>query len=443
MNAGTRYTCGAVLTCDESMTVHRPGVVDVDGGGRIAWVGAGPQAPALAEGWTERRCDGLVMPGLVNVHCHSPMTLLRGQGDALPLATWLTDVIWPREARMDAEDVYRGMVLASAELLRYGVTTSVEMYFHHGALARAVDESGARCVMTPGVVVAPGWERFGGWQRQVDYVERMHARYRDHPRIDVGFGPHSAYTLPDEALRVVGQRARELGMMVHLHLAETEHEGDGVSARHGGASVPRVLADLGLFEGNHVLAAHGVWLSDPDIALLAGQDVAVAHCPGSNAKLASGIAPVGDLRAAGIPVGLGTDGPASNNDLDLWEELRFAALLARLTGRDPTALSAADALGMATRGGAAALGRDDLGVLAPGRWADMLRIDVSDPAFVPVLGPDDLIAHLVFSAPRQVIRDVWVAGEQVVADGSCLRVDVPAAATRAQRAAAALAVPDG
>lgn len=438
MTGGVRYRADAVLTCDESMTVHRPGVVDVDATGRIGWVGADP-APDLPQGWVERRLDGLVMPGLVNVHCHSPMTLLRGQGDALGLSAWLTEVIWPREARMGAEDVYRGMVLAGAEMLRYGVTTSVEMYFHHGAIARAVDESGARCVMTPGVVVAPGWDRFGDWQRQVDYVERMYARYRDHPRIDVGFGPHAAYTLPDDALRAVGQRARELGALVHLHLAETEHEGDEVSARHGGASVPRVLADLGLFDGNRVLAAHAVWLSDPDIELLAGHHVAVAHCPGSNAKLASGVARVVDLRAAGITVGLGTDGPASNNDLDLWEELRFAALLARLAGRDPTALSAADVLGMATRGGAAALGRDDLGVLAPGRWADMVRIDTSGPAFVPVLTDADLIAHLAFAAPPQVVRDVWVAGEQVVADGACLRVDAATAVREAQRAAAALA----
>ncbi|HEY9476273.1 MAG TPA: amidohydrolase [Mycobacteriales bacterium] len=439
MNNGTRYRADAVLACDESMTVYRPGVVDVRGDGRIAWVGAAPVAPGLPEGWTERRLDGLVMPGLVNVHCHSPMTLLRGQGDALPLSTWLTEVVWPREARMGADDVYAGMLLASAELLRYGVTTSVEMYFHHGALARAVDESGARCVMTPGVVVAPGWDRFGDWARQVDYVQRMYDRYRGHPRIDVGFGPHAAYTLPDQALRVVGERARETGALVHLHLAETEHEGDEVSARHGGGSVPQVLADLGLFEGNRVLAAHAVWLSDQDIELLAGYRVAVAHCPGSNAKLASGVARVAALRTAGITVGLGTDGPASNNDLDMWEELRLAALLARLADRDPTALSAADVLGMATRGGAAAIGRDDLGVLAPGRWADMLRVDLSDPAFVPVLTDADLVAHLVFAAPRRVVRDVWVGGEQVVADGTCLRVDVAAAGQAAQHAATTLA----
>jgi Cytosine deaminase and related metal-dependent hydrolases len=439
VNPGVRYRADAVLACDESMAIHRPGVVDVDGAGRITWVGSAPDAPARPEGWTERRLDGLLMPGLVNVHCHSPMTLLRGQGDALPLSAWLTEVVWPREARMGVDDVYAGMLLASAELLRFGVTTSVEMYFHHDAVARAVDESGARCVMTPGVVVAPGWERFGDWTAQVDHVRRMVERYRDHPRIEVGFGPHAAYTLPDQALREVGEQARQTGALVHLHLAETEHEGDEVSARHGGASVPRILADLGLFEGNRVLAAHAVWLSDQDIDLLARYRVAVAHCPGSNAKLASGVARVAALRAAGITVGLGTDGPASNNDLDLWEELRLAALLARLADRDPTALSAADVLGMATREGAAAVGRDDLGVLAPGRWADMLRVDLSDPAFVPMFTDADLLAHLVFAAPRRVVRDVWVGGDQVVADGTCLRVDTATAGRAAQRAATGLA----
>lgn len=438
-SGGIRYHAEVLLPCDAEMTVHRPGVLDVADDGRIAWAGAAADAAELPEGWRVQRLSGLVLPGLINAHGHAPMALLRGQGDALPLARWLAEVMWPREARMGADDVYWGMLLASAEMLRYGVTTSVEMYFHHGAIARAVDESGARCVMTPGVVVAPGWERFGTWQQQVDYVERLHARYAGHPRVDVGFGPHAAYTLPDEALRTVGERARDLGALVHIHLAETEHEGDEVSARHGGASVPRVLADLGLFAGNRVVAAHAVWLSDEDIDLLAGHGVAVAHCPGSNAKLASGTARVRDLRAAGVTVALGTDGPASNNDLDLWEEMRFGALLARLRERDPTALTAPEVLGMATRDAAVALGRDDIGVLAPGRWADMVHLDLDDPAFVPVLDDGDLVAHLVFAAPRRCVRDVWVAGERVVADGECLRVDVTAVAATAQRAAAGLA----
>jgi 5-methylthioadenosine/S-adenosylhomocysteine deaminase len=319
------------------------------------------------------------------------------------------------------------------------VTTTVEMYFHDDALAAAVDAAGARCVVTPGVVVAPGWERFGTWAERIEWIADLRTRYADHPRIEVGFGPHSAYALPDEALRAVGEAARATGAPVHIHVAETEHEGDEVSARHGGASVPRVLADLGLFDVDRVLAAHGVWLSGADVSLLAASGVAVAHCPGSNAKLASGTASVCELLRAGVRVGLGTDGPASNNDLDLWEEIRLAALTARQLEQDPTVLPAAEVLHLATAGGAAALGRPDLGALVPGRWADIVRLDLDDSGFVPVLDDTDLIAHAVWSASRAAVRDVWVAGRQVVADGDCTTVDRAEARRRVQAAAVRLA----
>jgi 5-methylthioadenosine/S-adenosylhomocysteine deaminase len=226
---------------------------------------------------------------------------------------------------------------------------------------------------------------------------------------------------------------------VTVHLGETEHEGDEVSARHGGATVAQVLADLGVFDVDRVLAAHGVWLTQKDVGLLADYGVAVAHCPSSNAKLASGMAAVPALRRAGVRVALGTDGPASNNDLDLWEEMRLAALFARTLERDPTVLTAAEVLDLATAGGAAALGRPDLGVLAPGRWADIVRLDLSDPGFVPVLSDDDLAAHAVWSVPRSAVRDVWVGGRQVVRDGECLTIDVAEASRRVQSAAARLA----
>ena len=435
---GTRFVADAVLPCDEQMALYSPGVVDVDADGQIVWVGAEADQPHRPH-WTVERHTGLLLPGLINVHCHSPMTLLRGQGEGLPLSTWLTEVIWPREAKLSADDVYWGMTLAIAEMLRFGVTTTVEMYFHDEALAAAVDASGARCVVTPGVLVAPGWERFGTWPERIEWIAGLRARYAEHPRIEIGFGPHSAYTLPEEALRKVGEAARSTGALVHMHVAESEHEADEVSARHGGASVPALLADLGLFDDNRVLAAHAVWLTDTDIALFRQHGVGVAHCPGSNAKLASGTARLTDLLRAGVPVGLGTDGPASGNDLDMWEEMRLAALFARQRERDPTVLPAAVALGLATRGGAAALGRPDLGVLAPGRQADMIRVDLADPGFVPVLTDADLIAHSVWSAPRQQVRDVWVAGRQLVYDGQCGTIDVAEAARQVQAAAVRLA----
>jgi 5-methylthioadenosine/S-adenosylhomocysteine deaminase len=442
VNSGTRLVADAVLPCDGSGAVYRPGAVDIGPDGRIVYVGpvASPAASTSDGGeWTVRWVGGLLMPGLVNAHSHSPMTLLRGQGEGLPLDRWLREVIWPREARIGPEDVFWGMSLAAAELLRFGVTTTVEMYFHDDLLAQAVDAAGSRCLLTPGVVVAPGWERFGTWTERIDWTLQLREAYADHPRIEVGFGPHSAYALPDEALVAIGEAARATGAPVHVHLAESEHEGDETSARHGGATVPQVLAELGLFDVPRVLAAHGVWLTEKDVALLAASEVAVAHCPSSNAKLASGTAGVPALLRAGVRVGLGTDGPASNNDLDMWEEMRLAALLARQRERDPTVLPAAEVLSLATAGGAAALGRPDIGALAPGRWADVIRLDLEDPGFVPVLADGDLAAHAVWSGSRSAVRDVWVAGNQVVRDGDCLTVDVAEVGRRVQAAATRLA----
>ena len=431
-----------MLTCDVLGTVHRPGAVDIGPDGRIVRVGppAGPVSDVDGGEWTVDWVGGLLMPGLVNAHCHSPMTLLRGQGEGLSLRAWLHDIIWPREARTAAEDVYWGMALAAAEMLRFGVTTTVEMYFHDEALADAVDAAGSRCVITPAVAVAPGWERFGTWQERIDWTTGFRERYSAHPRIEVGYGPHSAYALPDDAIRAVGEAARRTGAPVHIHLAESEHEGADVSARHGGASVTSVLADLGLFDNERVLAAHAIWLSDDDIGRLADCGVAVAHCPGSNAKLASGTARVTDLRRAGVRVALGTDGPASNNDLDLWEEMRLAALVARQREGDATVLPAAEVLDMATAGGAAALGRDDIGVLEAGRWADVIRVDLDDPGFVPILGDIDLVSHAVWSASRAAVRDVWVGGRRVVADGTCTTVDLAKARRHVQSAAARIAI---
>ena len=350
--------------------------------------------------WTVRWVGGLLMPGLVNAHSHWPMTLLRGQGEGLPLDRWLREVIWPREARVGAEDVFWGMTLAAAEQLRFGVTTSVEMYFHDDLLAQAVDAAGSRCLLAPGIVVAPGWERFGSWADRIDWTLQLREMYADHPRIEVGFGPHSAYALPDEALVAVGEAARAAGAPVTVHLAETEHEGDEVSARHGGATVPQVLADLGLFEADRVLAAHGVWLTEKDVALLAASGVAVAHCPSSNAKLASGTGAGAGAAARRRP------GRARHRRAG--QQQRPGPVGGDAAGRaaGPACRSGtrpccrrSRCWTLATAGGAAALGRPDLGALAPGRWADIIRLDLDDPGFVPVLTDDDLVAHAVWSAP--------------------------------------------
>ncbi len=384
--------------------------------------------------------DGALLPGFVNTHCHSPMTLFRGTGENLPLLRWLHEVLWPREAHLRPDDVYWGMTLAAAELLAFGVTTTCEMYFHEDANADAVVDAGSRAVLTPGVLQLPGSEAGGEWwTASLDRFADFHARrHGEAGRIEVGFAAHAAYTVPLPGLVDIAATARERGALFHLHLAETADEGDAFTAEHGG-TVPQVLADAGVFDGR-VLAAHSIWLSPEDIDVYAAHDVAVAHCPQSNAKLASGIAPVVDLLAAGVRVGLGTDGPASNNDLDLWEELRLAAMLARLRRATPARSRRHAALDLATRGAGRALDRPDLGVLAPGAKADMMAISLDDPAFVPLLDDAMLLEHLVWSASSRLVTDVWVGGVPVVTDGTVTTVDVERARHEVGRRAARLAL---
>ncbi len=433
-----RYVADAVVPCTGA-AVLRPGAVEV-AGDRVVRVGRPADLRATGDpSSAEVGLRGALLPGFVNTHCHSAMTLFRGTGENLPLRRWLHEVLWPREAHLEPGDVYWGMTLAAAELLAFGVTTSCEMYFHEDANADAVLDAGSRAVLTPGVLQLPGAEAGGSWWTpSLDRFADFHARRNgERGRIEVGFAAHAAYTVPLPGLADTAAAARDRDALFHLHLAETADEGDAFTAEHGG-SVPQVLADAGVFDGR-VLAAHSIWLSSADVAVYAACDVAVAHCPQSNAKLASGIAPVVDLLDAGVRVGLGTDGPASNNDLDLWEELRLAALLARLRSGDAGALPAAVALDLATRGAGAALGRGDLGVLAPGALADMTLVSLDDPAFVPLLDDAMLVEHLVWSGSSRMVTDVWVGGERVVADGAVLTVDVERARDEVGRRAARLA----
>lgn len=431
----TRFTAPVVLPCDVGCSVLRDAVVDVDDTGRIAWVGHRADAPATDA--PVRALAGVLLPGLVNTHAHTPMTVLRGMGGDLPLLRWLREVMWPAEGRLTADDVHAGMTSGCVELLRTGCTTSVEMYFFTSAVIDAVTAVGSRVVLTPGIIAAPGWDRLGSWEQMRDDVsariDDVGLRSGPGDRIELGYGPHSAYTLPPDALTSVAEHARSRGALVHIHVAEAVEEDAAQRATHG--SVPALLDDLGVLDGR-VLAAHAVQLSDADLALLAARGAAVAHCPGSNAKLAAGIARVTALRRAGVRVGLGTDGPASGDDLDLWAQARLAGLLARVTSRDAAALTASELLLMATRDGAAAIGRDDIGALEPGRWADLVHVDLDDPAFVDPADDAQLLSNLVWAGGARLVSDVWVAGEPVLAGGEPTRVD-RRTATGAVRAAAA------
>ncbi len=417
--ATTRLVADTVFTVDGADTVWSPGAVEIDGG-LITWVGDPRRTPPGA-GTHVEEFGGLLMPGLVNCHGHSPMTLVRSAGDGLPLGRWLSEAVWPREALHGDEDVFWGMTLGAHELLCNGITTTCEQYLHPGAVADAALASGIRCVLTPGVFDVPDIDPDGTWPAHLGEACRVFDQMDGREdRLHVGFGPHAAYSLPPEGLEAVAHEAQRRGALVQIHLAETEAEGRLVEERYG-MRAPALLAAAGLFDGP-VLAAHGVWLDDADIDLLAEHDVAVAHCPGSNGKLGAGVARLPELLARGIRVGLGTDGPASNDDLHLWDEMRLAAMLARATARDPAIVSSAAALRLATRGGGEALGLP-VGALEAGRPADIIRLRTDDARFVPALNEAELLGHLVWAGAGYLVTDVWVGGAVVVADGRCVHID--------------------
>lgn len=410
-----RLEADYILTMDGDIRLLDSAAVDVGADGRVAAVG--PIADLGPPPATVERVGGLLMPGLVNAHAHTPMTLVRSVGDGLPLADWLQDGVWPLEGRMTPEDAWWGMVGGSVEMLEAGVTTSCEMYLFEDQVADAIEHTGARAVITPGVISALTPD--GSVDRRLAEIVAFHrARHDPGGRITVGFAPHSVYDLTPDQCGEIASAAADVGALFHIHLEETRAERDLVIERYG-RSATALLAEAGAFAGTSV-AAHGVWLDADDRRILADHGVAIAHCPMSNLKLGSGIAPVREMLAEGLVVGVGTDGPASNDSLDLWEELKIAPLLARGRSLDPSAMTAATALTLATSASATAIGLPDVGRLTVGAPADVIRIDLDQPAFEP---GGDLLTHLVFAGSSRYVTDVWVAGERVVTAGRVQTVD--------------------
>ncbi len=425
----SRYLADYVLTCNADFSLLKNAALDV-ADGRISWLGEQAEAPPH-EGSTIQ-LGGLLMPGLVNSHAHTPMTLVRGAGDGLPLMDWLTKVMWPREGQMTSEDALWGMRLGAAEMLLSGVTSTCEMYLFEEALVEASQDVGIRLVMTPGIISALHGDSFGATDNRIAAIADFHAQHHDPDTlVTVGFGPHSAYDLPLELCSEVASAARDLDALLHIHVCETKDEGADLEAQHGGKSTIELLAQHEILDGK-VLAAHSVWLSETDMEIYAQKGVRVAHCPVSNMKLASGTAAIQAMRAKGIDVGLGTDGPASNDDLDLWQEIKISPLLARVTELDASSMTPQDALTMATVEGSRAIGNDDSGTLQIGAKADFIRLELDTPTFVPVTNDDELIAHVAWSGSGRHVTDVWVQGTQVVANRRLTNFDLERAIAEIQ-----------
>lgn len=364
---------------------------------------------------------GLIMPGLVNAHCHAPMVLFRGLGGDMPLEAWLNEVMFPAEARwVDPEMTYLCGLLAAGEMLLSGTTCVLDSYFCISGAARAFDQAGIRAVAAQGVIdfPAPG---VPDPARALDAAREFVTAWQGRSRlITPAIFAHSVYTCSPRTLAGVAALAAELGVNWYTHLAETRSEVEQAKKMHG-QSPARHLDSLGLL-GSLQAAVHGVWLDDQEIALLAGSGVSLIHCPESNQKLASGLAPVDRWLAAGLKLGLGTDGAASNNDLDMIGELGSAARSAKLAAGDPAALSAGRALEMALGGGAKAAGLEGvIGGLAPGMEADLMVLDTAAPHLTPL---GRVPAALCYAAKRSDVRQVVVAGRQVVKDRKVLSFDL-------------------
>ncbi|MEK4366344.1 amidohydrolase [Paenibacillus sp. FSL M8-0212] len=337
----------------------------------------------------------IAMPGLINAHQHTPMSLLRGFSDDLKLMDWLERKMLPAEARMNPEDIYWGAKLSIAEMIRSGTTAFADMYIHMNEIAEAVKQTGMRASLTRGMVFM---EDDGGrrLQEAIDLVQRWSGAADG--RITTMYGPHSPYTCPLEPLREVIALAVTEDIPLHIHLAETKEEVVKIRERYG-MTPTEYLEEAGTFEQAHVLLAHGVHLNRRDIGRLKGMRGGVAHNPVSNLKLGCGIAPITEMLAQGINVGIGTDGAGSATTVDMFEEIKAATWLQKLDYGDPTRLPAKDVLSMATRGSASLLGlQDEVGMLEVGHKADLILIDLAKPHLQPVHEVESLLAYSVNGA---------------------------------------------
>ena len=408
-----------VVTMDEKNTMLKKGAVAVDNGVIIA---VDEQASIDGKYSPAKRITGenrVLMPGLVNGHTHAAMVLFRGIADDLELMEWLTKYIFPAEIRFVNEEFVRiGTQLACLEMIRGGTTTIVDMYFHPKEIARVMEECGLRAVIGAAVI-----EQESGYTKNfadaMNKAESFIGQWKNrNGRITPVFAPHAAYTITPENLKIIRKRADELSVGIAIHLSESKAELKLVGDRYGDTSINH-LEKIGFFHGP-VIAAHVVWPTQAEISILSARKVGTIHNPTSNMKIASGFAPVPEMLDAGVAVGLGTDGAASNNDLDMWDEIRLAAYIHKGRLLEPETMPAMRVLEIATRVGAAAIGLTDAGSLAVGKHADLILVSLEAAHLVPMY---DVMSHLVYAVDAQDVQTVIVGGKVLMEDRKVLTLD--------------------
>ncbi|MFN8373944.1 MAG: amidohydrolase family protein [Anaerolineae bacterium] len=436
-------TGGTVVTMNEAYDVFHDGAVAIRGDTIVA-VGSAADIAARFHADEVIRCDKqMILPGLINAHTHVPMTLLRGIADDLRLDVWLMGYIMPTEREFVSPEFCRlGTSIACAEMIRSGVTSFCEMYYFEADVAQATADAGMRAVLCESVLKfpAPDAETYDDSLR---YAREFIEKWRGHPLITPAIAPHAPYSNTVETMRLCTELALEYDVPLMTHLAETRLEVED-HVKEYGTSVIRWAADIGLFRAK-VIAAHCVAIDADEIKLMKKHKVAAAHNPSANLKLASGIAPVNDMLKAGVVVGIGTDGPASNNDLDMFEEMRLAALLAKIPAEDPTALPAKRALTMATRMGAMALRLDDItGSLEVGKRADIIVLDAQPTHNMPhfTVSPDAVYSRIVYAGKSTDVAHTICNGQFLMRDRQLTTLDeaslVAQASEYAQRISAFL-----
>lgn len=418
-----------ILTGNEKFEILSSGEIIVEEG-EITYLG--PRQERIKDDYSKIISGDLVMPGFVNTHTHAAMTLFRGYADDLPLKEWLEKKIWPVEAKLKSEDIYWGTLLAICEMIKGGTTCFADMYFHMDAVARACQESGIRASLSQGLIGIDTIKGMLTLQESKNLVKNWHQKAEG--RITIMLGPHAPYTCPPTFLSKVIKTAEQLGVPIHIHLSETREEVEDSLKTYGKTPI-QLVNDLGLLD-YQVLAAHCVHISPHDIDILAEKKVSIAHNPGSNLKLGSGVAPLRALLEKKVLVSLGTDGAASNNNLDMVEEMRLSALLEKGLKEDAAAIPAEAAFKMATVNGPRALFLDKkIGPLKKGAKADLIMLSLKKPHMFPL---HNLLTQVVYSSAGSDVEMVMVNGKILMEKRNLLTIDEERVLFEAQKRAFSL-----